>query len=416
MLDVILAFVGLLAVVIAALSERIRSLPLSAPLLALATGVVLGPEVTGLLDVASVVDRHAEFHDGTRILLAVSVMAVALRYPFADVRDQGPAAALLVAVAMAGMAALTAGVAALALGVSAGVALLLGAALCPTDPVLASSTVTGRSAEETLPARTRQLLSIESGANDGLALPLVLVAVAVAGAETVGDNSLEAVWQVVGATLVGVGAGWAGGRALRAGEEHGSTEPGPALLFTLVLALAVLGACGLLRVDGVLGVFVAGMAFNAVTTGTERGSAVPVDEAVNRFLVLPLFVLLGAALPWREWAELGWRGPALVLGVLLLRRLPVLLALRRPLRLSRADALYLGWFGPIGVSALFYLTLAAERLAVDPAVLAAGTLVVAASTLVHGVTGTLGLRLYRRSAVDTVSDTGRQPVAGRQTG
>jgi hypothetical protein len=49
-------------------------------------------------------------------------------------------------------------------------------------------------------------------------------------------------------------------------------------------------------------------------------------------------------------------------------------------------------------------------------VLAAGTLVVAASTLVHGVTGTLGLRLYRRSAVDTVSDTGRQPVAGRQTG
>jgi NhaP-type Na+/H+ or K+/H+ antiporter len=238
----------------------------------------------------------------------------------------------------------------------------------------------------------------------------------VAGAETVGDNSLEAVWQVVGATLVGVGAGWAGGRALRAGEEHGSTEPGPALLFTLVLALAVLGACGLLRVDGVLGVFVAGMAFNAVTTGTERGSAVPVDEAVNRFLVLPLFVLLGAALPWREWAELGWRGPALVLGVLLLRRLPVLLALRRPLRLSRADALYLGWFGPIGVSALFYLTLAAERLAVDPAVLAAGTLVVAASTLVHGVTGTLGLRLYRRSAVDTVSDTGRQPVAGRQTG
>lgn len=53
----------------------------------------------------------------------------------------------------------------------------------------------------------------------------------------------------------------------------------------------------------------------------------PIDEAINRFAVLPLFVLVGAALPWHEWREFGWQGSALVLAVLLLRRMPIVLQL-----------------------------------------------------------------------------------------
>jgi sodium/hydrogen antiporter len=290
----------------------------------------------------------------------------------------------------------TAGLSALTLGVGLGTAALLGAALCPTDPVLASSVVTGGPAEQDLPERDRQLLSLESGANDGLALPLVLIAVAIAGSEAMGAAVLESLWQVLGAVAVGVGCGWLGGRALQAGEEHGSTDTGPRLLFTAVLALAVLGLSGLIHVDGILAVFVTGLAFNLVSTGSDRTDDAPIDEAVNRFLVLPLFLGLGAVLPWEAWADLGWRGPALAVAVLLLRRVPVVWLLRRPLGLGRADALFLGWFGPIGVSAVFYLVLEAERLRLDPVVLAAGTLVVAASTVVHGVTSSPGRVLYTR--------------------
>ncbi len=78
-----------------------------------------------------------------------------------------------------------------------------------------------------------------------------------------------------------------------------------------------------------------------------------------------------------------------------LRRLPVLLLLRKPLHLGWVDAAYLGWFGPIRVSALLYLTLEAERLDLDPLVLGAGTLVVAASTVAHGLTSAPGRVLYR---------------------
>lgn len=395
-IDLLLLAGGILAIGVAALSTRLRRLPVSEPLLGLLVGVVLGPAVAGVLPLAPLTEDHTWTHTATRLLLAISVMAIALRYPFGAARSRLGPVLLLLAVAMPAMAVVTAGLSALVLGVGLGTAVLIGAALSPTDPVLASNVVTGTPAEEDLPERDRQILSLESGANDGLALPLVLVAIALAGPLTIGGALLESLWQVAGAVAVGAALGWAGGRALRYGDEHGATDPGPEALFTAVLAFAILGLSGLITVDGVLAVFVGGLAFNLVSTGDERTSDVPIDEAVNRFLVLPLFIAVGAVLPWEAWADLGWRGPALAVAVLLLRRLPVILLLRRPLRLGRPDAVHLGWFGPIGVSALFYLTMEADRLGADPIVLAAGSLVVAVSTVVHGITASPGRVLYRK--------------------
>lgn len=397
-LDVLLVAVGVLGVLVAALSARIRRLPFSEPMLALGAGIVAGPELLGVLPLAPITEDHAPLHEGARALLAISVMGVALRYPFAAVRRQLRPVVLLLLVAMPAMALVSAGLAAWVLGATLGVALLLGAAICPTDPVLASSVVTGHPAEQDVPERTRQVLSIESGANDGLALPFVLVAVAVAGPLTAGQAVAEASWQVGGAVVLGVAAGWVGGRSLRYGEAHGSTSHGPMLLFTVLLALLVLGVSGVLHLDGVLAVFVAGLAVNLTSTGAERNAEVEIDEAVNRFAVLPMFLVLGATIPWAAWHDLGWAGVTLAGAVLLLRRLPVLLALRRPLGLSWPDAVFLGWFGPIGVSGIFYLTMAADRVAVPDTLLGAGTVVVVASTVVHGLTSAPGRVLRRRMA------------------
>ena len=396
--DVLLTAAGALALVAAAWSEKVRRMPVSEPLLALGIGVVLGPAVLGVLPLPELLRDHAWLHTAARLLLAISVMSVALRYPFHTARAQWRPVLLLLAVAMSAMAVVTAGLAAWTLGVGLGVAALIGAALTPTDPVLASTVTTGEPAEEDLPGRDRQVLSLESGANDGLALPIVLIAIALAGPLTMGDALFESLWDVAGAVLLGVLLGWLGGQALKAGADHGAADPGPELVFTIVLAFATLGVGGLIHVDGILAVFVCGLAFNAVSTGRERSADVRIDEAVNRFVVLPLFLAFGAILPWAEWRSLGWTGLLFAVLVLLLRRPPVVYALRRPLGLARPDAVYLGWFGPIGVSALFYLTLESERLAMDPVVLVAGSLVVAVSTLVHGVTATPGRLLYRKVA------------------
>jgi NhaP-type Na+/H+ or K+/H+ antiporter len=171
------ALVGSLAVVLAAMSTNVRDLPLSEPLLALVLGVVVGPEVLGLIQVPED-QRPRLMTEVARVLLAVSLMGVGLRYPVRQLRGVLSPTALLVTVGMVGMAALTAALMWLVLGVPVALAVLRGACLTPTDPVLASSVVTGKPAEEHLPLRTRQLLSAESGTNDGLALPLVLVGIA----------------------------------------------------------------------------------------------------------------------------------------------------------------------------------------------------------------------------------------------
>lgn len=398
-LHVAYALVGSLAVVLAAMSTRVRDLPISEPLLALVLGVLAGPEVLGLVHVPED-QRSLLMTEVARVLLAVSLMGVGLRYPVRRLRGVLSRTALLVTVGMVGMAALSAGLMWLVLGVPVALAVLLGACISPTDPVLASSVVSGKRAEEHLPLRTRQLLSAESGTNDGLALPLVLLAVALVLGESWGSAVEEGLYQVGVGVLVGLVAGWVAGRSVSYAARHSDVDRGSTLVFTLVLAIAVLGLARVVGADGVLAVFVASLAYNYTVANDEVRPQDTVDEAVTRYLVLPLFLMLGTQLPWAQWRELGWAAVVLPVAVLLLRRLPVTLALGGLLGLRLRDAVFLGWFGPIGVSALFYLALSEEEGVADPRLWVVGTLLVAASTLAHGVSAAPGRRLYRRAAAD----------------
>lgn len=399
--EVVVVVVAVLGLGVAALSSSIDRLPVSEPLLAVVAGVLVGPQVLGWVVLPELGGGSHELREVAVVLLAVSMMAIALRYPIADVRRRAGSVGLLLGVLMPVMALASAGVVWAVLGPTAGLgaaaALLLGVAVCPTDPVLSSSVVTGGPAERDIAERARQLLSLESGSNDGLALPLVVVAVALAGPLTGGEAGLEVLRSVLGALALGAAAGWGAGRAVRLGEQRRDTSPAPAVLFTLVLALGVLSAAHLLDVGAVLAVFVTGLALNATWTSDDRVRALTIDEALNKYAVLPVFVLLGVALPWSAWAETGWALVLLVVGVLLLRRLPWLLALSPALQLARRDALFLGWFGPIGVSAIYYLLEVGERVPGSDLVVTAGTAVVVGSTLVHGLTGSPGRAAYARA-------------------
>jgi sodium/hydrogen antiporter len=393
--DVWLAVVGALGLLVAATSRRLDRLPVSEPLLALLLGIVLGPAVLGVLEVPAELERDL-LSGVARATVAVSLMAVALRYPVAELRAHVGAVAWLLVVVLPVMALLTAS-AAWFLGAGIGLALVLGAALAPIDPVLSSSVVSGEPAERTIPARLRQILSTESGANDGLALPLVLLAATWATGGAMGAASLAAVWSVAGAVLVGWPLGWLSAWALARAEEHRDIDTSHEMTFTLVLALGALGGASLVRAEGLLAVFVTGLAFNLHATSRERDMEEKIDEGVNRVLILPLFLLVGVALPWSDWGALGWRGGVFAAAVLGLRRLPAVLLLRRPLRLDLPGALWLGWFGPIGAAAVYYLTHLEAMGVPSETVWPAGSLVVALSTVLHGVSASPGRAWYGRA-------------------
>ncbi|WP_407320207.1 cation:proton antiporter [Isoptericola halotolerans] len=400
-LPLLYATIGVASVVLALLSRRLRSLPVTEPLVGLVLGIVLAR--AGILGGSGALgwteaQRDTLLLESSRLLLAASVMAAALRFSTGTLRDLVRPVAWMLLVVMP-LAAVISGALSLTLGLPLALAAVVGACLSPTDPVLAASVVTGDVAEKSLPQRLRALLTAESGANDGLALPLVAIAASLAlTARHPGEEALHLAWQVLGAVAIGVVAGvaTAAGRR-RASREH-DLAAGPRLVLTLLLALATLGLARLAGTDGVLAIFVAGVAYGARTDRSTREEQDMVDEAVNRYAVVPFFAVVGAALPWADWAALGPPLALVAVGILLLRRLPTVLLMAPALGLDRREAAFAGWFGPMGVSAVFSVFHARDQGVDDPRLVAVGMFLVACSTVVHGTTAAPFVRLFARVA------------------
>lgn len=402
-LNIALLTVGMLVLVLGLLSEPLKRSLLSTPLVALAVGVLIGPAVTGILDVASWGSQEAILEQAARLTLGISLMGIALRLPRRYPLDNWRPLAVLLGPVMVIMWLVSGLLVFLLLGLPFWAAMLIGAVVTPTDPVIASSIVTGGVADRNLPGRVRHLLSGESGANDGLAYPLVFVSILMLErpvGKALGEWVLSVVlWEVLGAVVLGAVIGYGAGWILEKAEASNMVERTSFLAYTIALSVAVLGGAKLLGTDGVLAVFVAGLTFSLAVRDSYRMEEESEQEAVNSFFTLPVFALLGMSLPLGSWLDLGWAGPALVVGILLLRRLPALVALSplvSGLR-DRRDVLFFGWFGPVGIAALFYATLAVRETGIEEA-WTVGSLLITASIVVHGVSAAPLTRLYGRKS------------------
>ncbi|UUP16471.1 cation:proton antiporter [Nitratireductor thuwali] len=318
-------------------------------------------------------------------------MGIGLRLSPTDFRTLARPAAVLLTLGMVGMWACSAALAGWMFGLPPWTALLVGAVLTPTDPIVSSNIVTGRFAEERLPSRVRAALSLESGANDGLAYVLVLLPLLVIG----GSSGVAGEWLVTGfllgvamSAVIGAVVGAAAARVLGWARRKSIIESYSVLTFTLALTFFTLGAARLLGGDALISVFVAGVAFNLMSDTDTKQSEENVQEAINHLITPSIFVLFGIALPWPEWRQLGWAVPGFALGILIVRRLPVFLVLAPLLRghLQRRDLAYLAWFGPIGISTFFYALFALSRGA-DAMVWHLASASVLASVFAHGASG-----------------------------
>ncbi len=399
--NIALLTVGGVVLLVGLFSEPLKRSILSVPLVCLSAGVLLGPAALGVLDPADWGDRATILEQAARLTIAVSLMGIALRLPSGYPLRRWRSLAVLLGPVMVLMWLASGLLAFFVLGVSFWAAMLIGAVVTPTDPVVSSTIVQGDLAEKNLPARMRHLLSGESGANDGLAYPLVFLSILMLQhppGEALRDWLVQVLlWEVGAAIVLGALMGYGAGKLLDFARSRGYITQPSYLAYTLALSLAVLGSTRLVATDGILAVFAAGVALNMAVETDDATEEERMQEAVNRFFVLPVFVLLGLALPWGEWADLGWKGPVLAALILLLRRLPWMLALTPliPRAGGTRDGLFLGWFGPIGVAALFYATLAEQEAGLHEAWVV-GSLVISASVLVHGVSAAPLTRLYGR--------------------
>lgn len=369
-------------------------------------GTVLGPHVTGLADPARFpADEFHILEEIARLTLAIAVMAAALRLPRGYFFRAARSAAMALGPLMLLAWAASAGLGYAILGQPLLGALALGAALVPTDPVVASAVVNGKIARHNLPARLRHLLTAESGANDGLALLFVMLPVLLLNesAPTAWSEWLirVLVWQILGGALLGLAAGWTAGRVFEWARKQPVAEKQSLMTIALALSVTVLAATKLAGSDGILAAFTAGASFSRTLRRQEEEQE-HLQEAVERFFDLPVFVLIGIMLPWPAWIEAGWSGVLFCAAILLLRRPLFWLGARSliPELKNTREAAFAGWFGPVGVSTVYYLVLIRRETGID-AVWETGAMVVFASVLVFSICATPLTGLFGKARADS---------------
>ena len=415
--DTVLIVVGATILSLGLPSTVVKRLWLSVPLLALAAGVLLGPQVLGVLRVDALGGEHKILEELARITLSVSLVSTGLQFRRSDLAANWARGGMLLTVAMVGMWLVTSLGAWLILGLEPWVALLVGAILTPTDPVVASSLVTGSLAEANLPRWLRRSLQLEAGANDGLALVFVLVPALVLTlpGDDVGTIAGEAAVQVGLALAGGLIIGYLAAKLVDLAEDHQAASAGFFLVSALAMALLTLGAVHALGGTGVLASFVAGITFSLSLGERYAEELEEMQSALEHLLVVPVFVFFGAVLPWDGWAALGWSGLVFALWALVLRRPPAAAVALAPTDTPRRGVAFLSWYGPIGVAAIYYV-LFAERYGLEEfeEVFAACTLAIAVSVVGFSITATPGVRRYAgRSPLTTLRHPLTEDIDGR---
>jgi sodium/hydrogen antiporter len=276
---------------------------------------------------------------------------------------------------------------AFALDRSAGIwlALLVGAALAPTDAALGA----GMMANPVVPARIRRLINVESGLNDGIATPFV--SVALAGAATAGEiaghGPAAAVAELALGVVVGVAVGGAGGLLVSAARKRGWAAEGFAGPAGLGLAVCAYASSVAVHGNGFIAAFVGGLAFG--TASGRRGEPlVPFVEETGALVSLLVWLAFGAVAVAPAVEVLNWQIVLYaVLSLTVIRMAPVAVALAGS-GLDRATIALVAWFGPRGLASVVFCLLALEELGSPVADHAAAviTITVVLSVLVHGAT------------------------------
>jgi len=363
----------------ATFSARLTRSDLTAPIVFVAVGVLLA-----VLDVIDAPTAPETLKPLVQLTLIWVLFSDAARVPVQDLRADLGRCVRLLAVGLPLTVLAGWGLAAWFFpGLGIGLALLVGAALAPTDAALGVPVVTNPA----VPAPVRRLITVESGLNDGIATPVVMLALALAATaeEVEGAPGLaQALAELAVGAVVGGAVGGAGGWLLRWARRRGWVAEDFAGIAVLALAIVAFAAAVTLDANGFVAAFCGGLAFGALAGRRGPAELIFLEQAgglVSLLVWLAFGAIAGPIMLDRiDLTNLLYA----VLSLTVVRMVPVALATIGA-GMDRSTVLFVGWFGPRGLASLVFALLALEELgsAADEAVTVIG-LTVFLSVLAHG--------------------------------
>ncbi len=379
----------------AMVSDRLSTSVVTAPMVFTTAGIIVGTGGLGWFDLE--IDGEV-----TSILVEATLVLVlftdAIRIDLRVLRREAALPGRLLGVGLP-LTILTGTAVALVVvpGLSVIEAALLAAVLAPTDAALGQAVVVDRR----LPVRIRQTLNVESGLNDGIAVPVVTVLLVAASAAAAGGASdwIGLAAREVGfGVLAGVTAGVIGGRLLDRQADAGQVEGMYRQLAAIAIAVAAFALAGLLDGNGFIASFVAGLSFGHFAR-EQCTDVQDFTEDEGELMTSITFILFGAVLVGPVLRDLTWQiALYLVLSLTVIRIVPIVISLTGSGTMFETR-LFLGWFGPRGLASILFALLVVEELE-SPAgqvIFTAAAWTVLVSVFVHGSTATLWAgRLARR--------------------
>lgn len=366
-------------------SRRVEGTVLTAPLVFVVAGAILGPGGLGLVEFG--LDDHTVLLVG-EIALAIVLFTAAASINLSSLRRNEGLPLRLLCVGMPLTIALGAAAAVLLLtDLTFWEAAIVGTVLAPTDAALGQAVVSN----PRVPVRVRQALDVEAGLNDGLSVPFLALFLTLAVAEE--QLQPASFWlrfaaeQIGLGTLVGVGVGLAGGWLVSLASKREWMTDSFQRLALLALAIIAWALADQIGGNGFIAAFVGGLVVGpTVERVGER--LIRFTEAEGQLLNLSVFFIFGV-LVIGVIQPLSWEVALYALiSLTLVRLLPVAVSLVGA-RLRGVSVLFMGWFGPRGLASIvlgLIVVAEAPRLAGREEIEAVVALTVLLSVLLHGVT------------------------------
>ncbi|WP_122262652.1 cation:proton antiporter [Ornithinimicrobium cerasi] len=411
--ELVYLVLGLGLLLASILPRVVEGRAMSVPMVVLGFGFLAGLVIPGRDPMSPLLDARATSHLAeATVIISLMGVGLALERPL-NWRTWSPTWRMIL-VAMPLTIAAVALLGWWAVGLSVPAAILLGAVLAPTDPVLADEVQVGGPVTEgavegaqdgdveSEEDEVRFTLTSEAGLNDAAAFPFVYLGLFLMGRGAWQEWGLEWVlWTLLGKIVIGCVVGWVAGRALgsllfrvRLGGRRVAEIGTP--LFALAVTFAVYGLTELIHGYGFLAVFVAALALRSA----ERNHGVHTElhtfiERSEMLLTLVLLLMIGAAMSAGLFAGLTWGGAALgLLLVLVVRPVVGWVSLLGCTQADRAERAAIAWFGVRGVGSIYYLAyaLSSEHVEEGLELWSVVGFTITVSVVIHGLLATPVMR------------------------
>jgi len=395
----ILTVIAVFAFLYSLVASRLERTPISGALVYVICGLLCGPSLLGLVDLR-VDDEAIKWLAELTLAVVLFSDSAGANLPVLRKFDRLPIRLLMIGLPLT-----------IALGFGIGYFIfndmnlfaiaLLATMLAPTDAALGKAVVTN----EDVPDAVREGLNVESGLNDGICVPVLLIFLALA-TTTVGGSETAAMVVTLPLQAIGIGAlvglllAVLGGPALRVCSERGWVTGSWVQLPVIALALSCFGLAQWLGGSGFIASFVGGLVFGGITHKNKE-EVLSGAERTGDVLSMMTWFSFGAVVVGPQFEHITWRVAVYaVLSLTVARMLPVLLC-TLGMKVQLDTRLFIGWFGPRGLASIVFIVMVAARnLPENDVLIATVTWTIVLSIVAHGTSANLLARMYGRRVRD----------------